>query len=401
MDGVLEKRMNENLIAFIICSNNDFELNECRYYLNRLRIPEGYETDIIVVTGADSMAEGYQAAMLSSDAKYKVYLHHDTFIINENFIRDFLLVFQSDKEIGMLGVVGCKKLPANAHACSSWDVGKVLHNIGDKCVKKYQSPNKGITEVDAIDGLLMVTQYDINWRTDLFKDWDFYDISQCYGFHRNKLKVVVPYQEGYWCYHDNGYSKMVRYDYNRRLFVKEYQDIRTFQLERVTSEGERSELQAQLKDIFRSLVEKGNIEEVFRLIKQDTMMYDLEGIRDYTLAALIYQAEKDNQTKLKLNLDIVEENELVNQLCTLKFLLKRVEFNCENKDDLIKTVINNYSVYAIYYTVVYYVRHRKEILNGVYKCYQGEQKAWEAKVVYRMIEVTKDNIRYGGISVER
>jgi hypothetical protein len=123
-------------------------------------------------------------------------------------------------------------------------------------------------------------------------------------------------------------------------------------------------------------------------------MYDLEGIRDYTLAALIYQAEKDNQTKLKLNLDIVEENELVNQLCTLKFLLKRVEFNCENKDDLIKTVINNYSVYAIYYTVVYYVRHRKEILNGVYKCYQGEQKAWEAKVVYRMIEVTKDNIGY-------
>lgn len=38
--------------------------------------------------------------------------------------------------------------------------------------------------VDAVDGLLMMTQYDLPWRDDLFSDFDFYDVSQAFEFRR-------------------------------------------------------------------------------------------------------------------------------------------------------------------------------------------------------------------------
>ena len=48
-----------------------------------LILPDDYSIEIIVVHNASDMTSGYNAAMLSSDAKYKIYLHHDTFIINK------------------------------------------------------------------------------------------------------------------------------------------------------------------------------------------------------------------------------------------------------------------------------------------------------------------------------
>ena len=47
-------------------------------------------------------------------------------------------------------------------------------------------------DVEAIDGLIMITQYDIPWREDLFQKWDFYDVSQSMEFIRHGYKVAVP-----------------------------------------------------------------------------------------------------------------------------------------------------------------------------------------------------------------
>ena len=103
--------MNKQKIAFIICTNNALYYEECVRYINELEVPVGYCTDIICIQEANSMAEGYNAGMQASDAKYKVYLHQDTLILNRNFISDLLQVFNSDKAIGMLGVLGWKKFP--------------------------------------------------------------------------------------------------------------------------------------------------------------------------------------------------------------------------------------------------------------------------------------------------
>ena len=97
--------MNENKIAFIICTNNQLYFNECCYYINRLLLPEGFERDVIGIEDAPSMCAGYNAGMQSSDAKYKVYLHHDVFIKESKFIFYLLERFCSAPDVGMIGMV--------------------------------------------------------------------------------------------------------------------------------------------------------------------------------------------------------------------------------------------------------------------------------------------------------
>ena len=101
--------MDEQKIAFISCVNDEMEYAECRYYLERLLVPEGYSIDIIGIREAVSMTSGYNAGMKDSDARYKVYLHQDVFIKNTDFISGILNTFASDERIGMLGLVGREK----------------------------------------------------------------------------------------------------------------------------------------------------------------------------------------------------------------------------------------------------------------------------------------------------
>lgn len=74
--------MENNQIAIIICANDEQYYDECIRYIEELRIPEGYNVDILCIQEAESMAKGYNAGMQESDAKYKIYLHQDTFILN-------------------------------------------------------------------------------------------------------------------------------------------------------------------------------------------------------------------------------------------------------------------------------------------------------------------------------
>ena len=73
--------MNEKKICFIMCVNNDAYEQEQMRYLNRLVVPEGYEMDILSVRDALSMTSGYNEGMRVSDAKYKIYMHQDVFIV--------------------------------------------------------------------------------------------------------------------------------------------------------------------------------------------------------------------------------------------------------------------------------------------------------------------------------
>ena len=69
--------MNEKQIAFIICADNAQYYNECVWYIEHLVIPEGYSIDVLCIQEAESMAEGYNAGMQASNAKYKVYMRQE------------------------------------------------------------------------------------------------------------------------------------------------------------------------------------------------------------------------------------------------------------------------------------------------------------------------------------
>lgn len=222
------KEYNDKKICFIICANNDQYLRECLFWLELLVIPEGYETEVLTIENAISMTAGYNEGMNASDAKYKIYLHQDTFVRNSNMLMEMLDIFQRDSQIGMIGTVGAEKLSNNGvmwHGvrCGNfYCLDRVHEKLGRTLIEKIDTEYR---EVEVVDGLFMATQYDIPWREDLFDGWDFYDVSQCLEFKRAGYKVVIPKQEILWVIHDSGIPNFSHYDKYRKLALNEYKEF--------------------------------------------------------------------------------------------------------------------------------------------------------------------------------
>ncbi len=213
-------------ICFITCVKDEEWYSESLLYLKHLARPTGMTVEFLGVRGAVSMAVGYNEAMRRSDAKYKVYMHQDTLIVNHHFISDLLSIF-SDPSIGILGVIGCRSLPASG---IWWDglrcYGRVLHACESESVvdSELKEPNGRYVDCEAVDGLMMATQYDLSWREDLFTGWHFYDTSQCMEFRRHGWKVVVPNQTAdFWCIHCPAEKPLApEYKEYQKIFLREY-----------------------------------------------------------------------------------------------------------------------------------------------------------------------------------
>lgn len=226
--------IDKHKICFILCTNDEQQLQECMMYLSLLHIPDGYQTDIITVTDASSMTSGYNEAMRASDAKYKIYLHQDTFIVEPNFLDYLLKLFKKDSKIGMIGILGAEKLSKDGvmwHEQRCGNFYRLEEVIKDGCDQVIQL-KRGYKEVEAIDGFLMATQYDLPWREDVFHGFDFYDVSQCMEFRRAGYKIVVPAQKTNWVIHDCGAPAYWHYDKNREVLLREYPEIADSQKER-------------------------------------------------------------------------------------------------------------------------------------------------------------------------
>lgn len=214
--------MDSKKICFILCTNDSQYEAEAAYFIKRLNIPDGYNIDILSVWDAKSMASGYNEGMYSSDAKYKVYLHQDTMIIEKNFIPKILHIFDNST-IGMIGMVGSVSLPDDYVMWHGDRIGRLyccnVTHMDDWIVGEV---NGQYQEVQAIDGFLMATQYDLPWREDVFDKWDFYDVSQSFEFRNAGYKVAVPNMSNPWCIHDAGFMNLTNYYEERDKLIKTY-----------------------------------------------------------------------------------------------------------------------------------------------------------------------------------
>lgn len=199
--------MNKNKIAFIICVLDENQYIRCSSCINNLEIPTGIQVDVISVREKNNIAQAYNIGASLTDAKYKVYLHSNTYILNRSMIKDVIDIFSNDSKIGLIGVVGAKRLPESG----VWwnDIGKVgevkiLRNGTNEYYYKLNNVIEKYEIVEAVDGLIMATQFDINWREEVFDSLFFYDISQCMEFKKKGFQIVVPRQENTWCIHDEG-----------------------------------------------------------------------------------------------------------------------------------------------------------------------------------------------------
>ena len=216
--------MNDNKICFIYCVNDQLQLQRSLDTLKLLKVPAGYQIEHIFIEEASSMTSGYNKAMKKTDAKYKVYLHQDVYILNHNFLIDILSLFGKFPIVGMLGVVGTKNLPENGVWWEGKEkYGKVLESSPGKMrLLSFSEVSRDYESVKAIDGLMIVTQYDIPWREDLFKSWHFYDISQCMEFKKAGYEVGIPKQDEPWVMHDCGIVNVTGYEDERKKFLRHY-----------------------------------------------------------------------------------------------------------------------------------------------------------------------------------
>lgn len=218
--------MNDKKIAFICCVNNRALYEESVRYVKSLHVPVGYEIELIAIEGASSITSGYNQGMRQTDAKYKVYLHQDVFIISKNFLMDTIELFKKNTKLGMIGVIGAKTIPNSGIWWESRNkVGKVYDSHTGKIeLLQFNDVERDYEPVHAIDGLLMMTQYDVPWREDIFKGWHFYDISQCMEFINQGYIVGVPQQRIPWCIHDCGLVNINGFDDDRKMFISQYID---------------------------------------------------------------------------------------------------------------------------------------------------------------------------------
>lgn len=394
--------MDEKKIAFIACVNDELEFGEALSYIEELKIPEGYKTDVIAVREAPSMAAGYQAAMESSDAKYKIYLHQDTFLIYPGLLWDMLEIFRSDDEIGLIGTIGSRMLPQNAHVISKWDTGMVYCNGTPGYFVGYE-PKEGVCEVMAVDGMFMATQYDVPWREDLFDSWDFYDLSQSCEFIRKGKKVVVPKQKSCWTFHDNKGVKLQFFDKMRLRFINEYQDIHPFAMEQDRGFDKRDEFErvkVQGLHMLERLIDEGNIEEVCELMRQPEYQGFLT-LKEIELICKIYSLEEEMGVSNRICTKPTSCQDIYMKFNHLRHLVKRVEFSGSVSEAQKKDLVNGYSSYAVILAVLSYGCFKKKLTDKIMEIYnEYDEKKYKEFAQFKSIVRIKEQEKMSDLVIK-
>jgi glycosyltransferase involved in cell wall biosynthesis len=166
-------------ICFIYSANNEELLAESIQTVNSLYIPGGYTVETLIIRNATGLTKAYNVGMKHSNAKFKIYLHQDILILNRNLIRELVILFGKYPQLGLIGVSSPKLIPPSAY----WPdapvcFGKFLWgNLGEAELLSWNEVTGAYESVQAVDGIIMMTQYDLPWREDIFPGWHFYDIS--------------------------------------------------------------------------------------------------------------------------------------------------------------------------------------------------------------------------------
>jgi hypothetical protein len=236
-------------------------------------------------------------------------------------------------------------LPLHAHAVGTYNVGVVRHNCTPSLLKKRQNENFTPIDVEALDGLLLATQTDIPWREDLFDGWDFYDISQCFEMIRHGYRVVVPYQDEPWCYHDNNYSKMVNYQKYCDRFVDEYQDIKNFaHVEYSEKTRELNELKEESYRQMIHLVDGGDKTALRKMFENPENRGYLHMRAFEILADIVGAEEQAGEQRFWQQGDTWET--LSKKLAMIRFAVKRREFDAD-EENLWADITKSFSAEAI------------------------------------------------------
>lgn len=212
--------MDDKKICIILYSVNDNCILKLKESLYGLIMPEGYSLELFEISGEECIANAYNEAMNDTDAKYKVYIYGETYFWGENndMLCRMIEIFSREEQIGMIGCYGAVKIPTDGVWCHSKKMAGSYVN-GDCRIEGSNDMTNNFSEVEVVSGMMMATQYDVEWRADLELGNMFYDSSQCIEYSKKGYKCVV-------LDNDSPYIRSIS-DYNyvesdRDVFLNEY-----------------------------------------------------------------------------------------------------------------------------------------------------------------------------------
>jgi Glycosyltransferase like family len=196
-------RRRRHAMAFLCCVSDEAKFRRLRSSLQALVLPSGVEVDVFVERGVSSLPAAYNRLLRAArDWRYKAYLHQDVVVLNRHLVPDVLRVFET-RTIGLIGAAGCRYLP---ESCVWWDGSGVFGNVLELDEERprplvFEPVNGDYERVEAVDGLCLITQYDLPWDEHV-APFHFYDVAQATRFVLAGYDVVVPRQAEPWFAHD-------------------------------------------------------------------------------------------------------------------------------------------------------------------------------------------------------
>lgn len=366
----------EKKIAFIICVTDDIYFNECVFYINQINIPDSFKIEIISIRDADSMCSAYNAGMKESDAKYKVYLHQDVFIRNKNFLSDILAVFNKDNSIGMIGMIGGN----NMSMIGRWNIGVV--DVRNPAAAYYIVGNRNQVgfdeEVEAVDGILIATQYDIPWREDLFTHFDFYDVSQSFEMRKAGYKIVVPYQKNPWVIHDCGFTKLKYYNHERHICIREYPNFfYSDNGEEISFDEEWDKLNSELAAKTKELITLGRWNMVKEILNSYNSIDSQSQRPNSEMSRLgvineIYECEHKKDVPHYFFEPGMSYQQVLEKYISTRFLLRRMELDMEKEtyQNLTQDLLHEWiSLPALFVYIIHSIHYREELIHKLIELY--------------------------------
>lgn len=193
--------MEQDLICFIILSNDEAAYNNCIHCLDQLIVPMGMRVQYMRGNGYDGndTSLACQTAMEGSNAKYKIYITDRVSITNPRFLPTVIDAFRSDETLGILGVMGYSVPPFSDDFWTSAPIGAVTFcKNGKEKNAHYIYDEKNITPAKVLIPPILATQHDVPWR-QMFQGARYAAMSLSLEHQRKGYKAAVLPQEAIWC----------------------------------------------------------------------------------------------------------------------------------------------------------------------------------------------------------
>ncbi len=189
-----------NSISIIVCSCDNDKFNA---FIKNIASVFGQEVQVIRISDAHSIAEGYNRGIRQADGDIVVFCHDDIVLLNNNLAE---ILLEDLEQCDIVGVAGTSRLIEGLWISAGHPFvhGQVAHD-GQRADTKYQLCVYGLGRDDAIvrgiqalDGLFVAAKRrvlkKIRFDENNFDGFHLYDLDFTYSAFLEKFQIIIDHR---------------------------------------------------------------------------------------------------------------------------------------------------------------------------------------------------------------